>query len=99
MCWSGLNVAGAWLITLAMLTTPLEVSAQEPNVSVLRIDGTLVTGSWVGVREASVATVRTGDDTVTIPLSDAQRITFRSDSTGDSTALPSDTLGDRKSVV
>ncbi len=93
MCWFGLNVAGVWLITLAMLAAPLGVSAQEPNVSVLRIDGTLVTGSWVGVREANVVTIRTGDDTVAIPLSDAQRITFRSDSTGDSTALPSDTAG------
>lgn len=80
-----------WLVAVTLAIGATHARAQGQSVCVLRIDGSSVTGSWIGVRSGGILAVDAGAGAVEIPLSDVQRISFLRASGADPAADPPST--------
>lgn len=71
-------LAIAYFVSVAWLAAAPTRSA-EPEVTVFRIDGTTMHGSWIGIQDGKSLSLRTDPDPVAIPLGEIQRLAFHGD--------------------
>ena len=66
----------AWAAVALMVLGGISAPLRAATVQVLRVDGTIVQGEWVGCPDATSVNVQAADGQITITFDDLARLTF-----------------------